>query len=180
MTQLVQYDDFKIQIIQYWKNVLMTSSGPEKSIWLRFLEESRKATLLKGKTVKVAFSGFDFGSFLDHSIVVARGKVYHVPLLLHMDFGTREIVIKIEEKYCIELNAKELQDFVIVDDRETESSVYLTLKHPPRLYRIEEARFEDDDFENKIRIPEIDTIPPDVFGRCFTIRLFFKKMKVSV
>ncbi|GMH33449.1 hypothetical protein BSKO_01283 [Bryopsis sp. KO-2023] len=169
-------EEFKEQVLKFWfESPLVSSLDPRGLMWLHEVsdEVSAKSTVLKGKTAKVEILGLEMGLFRDQGHFVKRAQFEsNANVELYLDFSTRSMVITIQNQYTIEFQTKEVQDFVVVDLSWGASAIYLSMKHPPRIY---ELRNEDPDGNSdtdiKRRRNNIWTIPVEVFAFCQTYKL---------
>lgn len=140
-----------------------------KCCWTRFL----RATDKKPRSVGVSNSTLQMGNFLDHGSFIAQHQMKYCSIRL----DGRQIELCLEREFYLQFLAHEMEDFVLVYLNECWFSIFLTLRHPPRLSRGKGANLA---VEERTRVSELllenqDALKSASFARCKTYRLIFER-----
>lgn len=143
-----------------------------RSEWIRIQGRSNSGA---GRTLKACVPGIQFGCFLMSSTFLSFATFSSKPVATSWDVNTKSIKIWIGECTAIDVSTKEMEDFVIRDASSEPPSIYLTIRHPPRLFVVEDA---SEDLEFAARIGQIlgkeFTIDQKTISVCRTICLQFE------
>lgn len=171
------WEDLRYTVLKFWfESTVAGSFRSSSQMWLH--ELPTKNTIRKGRTAKVKIVGLDVGSFYDKGHFVNRAQFEEAmgsEYCLYLDFSSRSVVIMIDNRFTIEFSTRDMQSFVIVDFSFDSCAIYLTLKNPPKMFRVthwEPAHmvFEPDP-DTKIRKNKIGNLPVSVFAQCQTYKL---------
>ncbi|CAD7695530.1 unnamed protein product [Ostreobium quekettii] len=153
---------------EFWQHYF--SEGHD-DVWLQI----HKKPNLAGRAVRLQVAKFTLGSWYNHHEFIAGAELGSV-LRLSLDHSEREIVIEVDEVFSVEFNFWEVQDFIVVHASPdlTDVALHLTLRHPPRLYKVLKA--EGTNVETRNRLTEIKEasgkiVDSDCFAQCLTYRL---------
>lgn len=139
-----------------------------KCCWTRFL----RATDKKPRSVGISNSTLQMGNFLDHGSFIAHHQMRSCSIRL----DGRQIELCLQCEFYLQFLAHEMEDFVLVDPNQQWFSVFLILRHPPRLSRGKGSSLS---VEERTRISELclenqAPVKSASFDRCKTYRLIFE------
>lgn len=170
-------EDLRYAVLKFWfESTIVASFRGSSQMWLQ--EVHANGSMTRGRTARVKILGLDVGSFYDRGNFVNRAQFEEasdIEMYLYLDFSSRSVVIMIDNRFTIEFNTKDMQSFVVVDFSFGSSAIYLTLKHPPKIFSVthwEPSQMSfDPDPDTKIRQNKIGNLPMAVFAFCQTYRL---------
>eukprot|EP00210_Caulerpa_lentillifera_P001869 g1798.t1 len=135
--------------------------------WIRIL----KTIDTKPRSFVISNVTLQMGNFLNHAQFIAHYKVGDLSVRLN----GKQFEVCITGEYFLQFWSHEVEDFVVIDLNQKWVSVFLTLRHPPRLSRQCKANSRVDD---RVRVSEVfvegqTRLNSNSFFRCKTYQLIF-------
>eukprot|EP00210_Caulerpa_lentillifera_P009408 g8969.t1 len=137
--------------------------------WIRVLRTIKT----KPRSLEISNATLQMGNFLDHGRFIAHCKA---PGNISVRLDGRQIELCIAGEFIMQFWSHEMEDFVVITLNQNLVSVFVTLRHPPRLSREQNA---NSGAEDRIRVSEVVVpgylaLKSKSFARCKTYQLIFE------
>ena len=134
----------------------------------------------RAKSARLPVVDIAFGRLVSPTRFVSVERLATSCTEVFLNFCVRDVAILLPNNVCIEFTTRELEDIVL--DETAQKSVFVTLKHPPRIYKHKDHR-EDLEFamrQKEVELAEGRTISRGTFATCRTLRWTFAEDRSSV